>query len=350
MFKILKVMLGLILLIIILLAGLIGFGTLTRYRPADQELLFEARQHTVVPDTVTIRVISWNIGYAGLGDDMDFFYDGGKKMRTTPERTQENHQAIMHFLTQNSFMDFFFLQEVDVNSHRSYGINTLDSLKQHLPFHSHVLGLNYVSRFVPVPPTNPMGRVNSGIVTSSRAIPISAHRISFPGSYPWPGSLFNLNRCFLINRYLLSNGRELIIINTHNSAFDDGELRKLQMKYLRNTLQQEYEKGNYIIAGGDWNQCPPAFKPEFYFNHFDTLELMHLPTEYLEGWQWVYDPKVPTNRRLQTPYHPNTTLTTLIDFFLVSPNVEVLDIEGIHLDFKHSDHNPVQASFRLKNP
>ena len=72
-----------------------------------------------------------------------------------------------------------------------------------------------------------------------------------------------LDRCFMVNRYPLENGKELLVINTHNEAFDPGEIRKAQMAYLKEFLLSEYAKGNYIIAGGDWNMSPPDFKPEF---------------------------------------------------------------------------------------
>ncbi len=64
-------------------------------------------------------------------------------------------------------------------------------------------------------------------------------------------------------------------------------------------------------------------------------------------WKWVYANNVPTNRRVATPYDKSTTPTTVIDFFLVSPNIENISIENIDLDFQHSDHQPVKASFHL---
>ncbi|MBW2654762.1 MAG: endonuclease/exonuclease/phosphatase family protein, partial [Deltaproteobacteria bacterium] len=53
---------------------------------------------------------------------------------------------------------------------------------------------------------------------------------------------------------------------------------------------------------------------------------MDIENDYLSEWQWVYDQKIPTNRRLVAPYDQQTTLTTVIDFFLVSPNIEVKQV------------------------
>ena len=38
---------------------------------------------------------------------------------------------------------------------------------------------------------------------------------------------------------------------------DAGEGKLAQARQLREFLSQEYEKGNYVVAGGDWNQIFP---------------------------------------------------------------------------------------------
>lgn len=37
----------------------------------------------------------------------------------------------------------------------------------------------------------------------------------------------------------------------------------------------------------------------------------------------------------------------VIDGFIISPNVELLDVETLDLGFENSDHNPVIISFSL---
>lgn len=344
---IIKLVVYLVIVIAVILAGLILFGTLTMYRPAGRTLLMESPSPSQLSQSNPINLLTWNIGYGGLGDDMDFFYDGGSKTRSSRQRTLENQKAILEFLEDFSNSDFIFLQEVDQRARRSFYTDMTRSLQELFPSNTQTYAQNYMVRFVPVPFTAPMGYVDSGILTSSPWLAASSERISFPGNYPWPGRLFNLRRAMLVNRYQVDNGRQLVVINTHNSAFDDGSLRKLQMEFMKDFMIREYEMGNYVIAGGDWNQCPPGFEPRFEYNLFDTLELMYIPEDFLPGWQWVYDPTVPTNRRVIAPYDRSSTLTTLIDFFLISPNMQLEEVRGVHLDFKHSDHNPVIAKVRF---
>jgi hypothetical protein len=112
----------------------------------------------------------------------------------------------------------------------------------------------------------------------------------------------------------------------------------------------EYEKGNYVIAGGDWNMNPPGFNPAEIRNDSVFTVRHGVEDDYLPSqWQWVWDPIVPTNRDVSVSYKRKSTGTTLIDFFLASPNVEIIRVEGLHLGFEFSDHNPVMIRARLRN-
>jgi len=170
-----------------------------------------------------------------------------------------------------------------------------------------------------------------------------------PGQYAWPKQLFMLDRCFLVMRIPVNNGKELLIINTHNEAYDDGTIRDQQMNYLKAFLLKEYNKGNYIVVGGDWNQCPPGFTPRFDGEIFDTVNNKAIERDYLPAdWQWVYGSQIPTNRRLDIPYTRGLTLTTVIDFYLLSPNVRSMAVKTIDLSFENSDHQPVSLKIALQ--
>jgi exonuclease III len=41
------------------------------------------------------------------------------------------------------------------------------------------------------------------------------------------------------------------------------------------------------------------------------------------------------------------TFTTVIDYFLLSPNIELLEVKGIDEGFENSDHNPVSMRIKL---
>jgi hypothetical protein len=66
-----------------------------------------------------------------------------------------------------------------------------------------------------------------------------------------------------------------------------------------------------------------------------------------EKWIWAFDPSTPTNRDNAFPFEKGKTPTTILDYFLISPNVELLTAKNIDLGFKNSDHNPVYVKVRL---
>jgi exonuclease III len=344
-----KVLVYIVVFLVVMFGAFLLYFTLTDYQPAKTEVLAEKQS----PDRIgqdTLSMLIWNIGYAGLGDDMSFFYDGGSRVRTSRERVDQNLRSISEHLQQYRGVDFFLFQEVDVASKRSYHTDQFRSLHRSLGNYHGYFALNYRVQFIPIPLSSPMGKVTSGLATFSSYLPSRVVRYDFPGAYGWPKRLFMLDRCFMVSRYPLKNGKELILINTHNSAYDAGTLKKKEMERLRNFLLEAYEQGHYLIAGGDWNQFPPDIAsradrhPSLDLNRTSTVSKDFMP----EGWQWVYDATTPTNRALDKPYDKSSNPTAVIDYYLVSPNIEALEIKTHSLDFRHADHQPVFARFLLK--
>lgn len=347
--KILKIAGIIIAIPVVLFIVFLTYATLADYNPKEPIVVLENENVETLDNEKEFSLMLWNIGYCGLSADMDFFYDGGEQVRTSKEQTEKNLQAVTSFLKEKSSeIDFFLLQEVDIKAKRSYKINQHEAIEKTLPDYTSSFGTNYKVFFVPTPPTKPYGKVDAGLATYSKYVPAKSTRFQFPGNYAWPMGLFMLDRCFLENRYPLKNGKELIIINTHNSAYDDGTLKQQQNEYLKKHIMQEYQAGNYVIVGGDWNQCPPNFEPNFDGYKMDNQNRTNIASDYLVDWKWVYQNNVPTNRRVAEVYNKTTTLTTMIDFFVISPNIEEISVEGINLDFENSDHQPVVAKIKLK--
>jgi endonuclease/exonuclease/phosphatase family metal-dependent hydrolase len=346
--KILKFLLILIIVVVLGFIGLIVYALVSDYRPKEQESISRSEKPSILKDSLSLTLLTWNIGYAGLDKEMDFFFDGGTKVITPEKKCLENLNKIGSFLEKNDSIDFMFLQEVDRGSKRSYYQDEYDTILKKLNNHSPFFAKNYDVFFVPKPLSNPMGKVLSGIATFSKYTPASSTRFTFPGDFGFPTQLFWLDRCFLVTRYPLTNGKELVLINTHNEAFDEGDIRKAQMEYLKVFILNEYNKGNFIIAGGDWNQCPPDFKPAFQENQVNTGQMVMTSDFLPSGWKWVYDLTIPSNRTVIAAYDPATTTTTVIDFFLLSPNIESVSVRCIQLEFENSDHNPVIINVRLR--
>ncbi len=343
--KIAKILIAFILSLILLFGIFLIYSTLSNYSPQPIEKISES-EGNVINVYDTLNVFDWNLGYCGLGDDMSFFYDGGDKTRTSKPRTLENLRQIKRQIKNNDSIDFYLFQEVDKKSRRSFKTNQMDSISAILPNYSESFAINYKVAFVPMPPNNPLGKVLSGLASFSKYEPFKVSRYSFPANYDWPVGLFFLDRCFMVQRFYTSNGKELLIINTHNSAYDDGTLRKKQMQVIKGFLLDEYKKGNYILVGGDWNQSPPKHGKESVEGKEGRLTRISIAHDFMpQGWSWQYCEKTPTNRMINEAYKPGETVTTTIDFYLLSPNLQAVAQKNIDLQFKNSDHQPTLLSF-----
>ncbi len=348
--KFLKIILILVVLGAVWIAGNLLFGTITDFKP-EKEITLKVRGNAnAQPDSV-FTFINWNIGYGGLGENADFFYDGGKMVVSAEEDVNNYLNGIYGFLKANDSVDFFLLQEVDTLARRSYRINELTGISKQLPDHAYSFAVNYDVKFVPVPYTNPMGKVIAGLASFARFKPADAVRYGYDANFSWPQSIYFLDRCFLVHRIPLANGKEFLAINTHNSAYDKtGELKKREMEMLKEFVVKEFEKGNYVVVGGDWNQCPPGFDAKlFWKSDVDIAENANVDAAFMPaGWTWAYDNTVPTNRSLLFPLDLDKTDRTVIDYYLVSPNLEVQKLKNVDMQFKYSDHQPVFLSVRLK--
>lgn len=325
------------------------YAGVTEFDPDPETVIGSWSKPATIETNTTLSAITWNIGYAGLGSNMDFFYDDGNRVRDSYEQTVQNLDAIKSFIAEHDSYNFMFFQEVDMDSHRSYRINEFNQISDILQRPSSY-GINFQTSFVPIPVHNPIMGVMSCIATYSSVTPSKSTRYSYPGSFPAPSRWFNLKRCMLVSRFNVSNGKELVLINTHNSAFDDGELKSQEMEFMRAFATNEYQNGNYVIVGGDWNQSPPDFSlMTFAYNYVSpAFKLTNIDRSFMpEGWQWIFDSSTPSNRYLNMPYIDGETYVGILDFFLFSPNIKALECSTIDLRFKNSDHNPVTIKFQL---
>ena len=113
-------------------------------------------------------------------------------------------------------------------------------------------------------------------------------------------------------------------------------------------MQAEYEKGNYVIAGGDFNQEFPNEASYLRNGEEDWMPGIFDTSLLQKGWQIAVDSSVPTCRLLNKPYDGKSNTLYVIDGFLLSPNIELTSVETLELDFEFSDHNPVRMTAKLK--
>ncbi len=344
-----RLALGLVLAVVVLAVGLLGYLSVTEYNPSYAEAADRGsvnRSETIKDRS--FRLISFNTGYGALGEDADFFMDGGESVNPDSKETVEDNMEGIRRILNSSHADFIFLQEVDTDSDRSFEINQWLEYEHSLEEYESRFALNYSCSYVPYPLSERIGKVHSGLATYSLYDIVSATRYSLPNPFSWPTRVANLKRCLLLTRVPIEGSeQELVLINVHMEAYDDGEGKQKQTEQLLELIQAEYEKGNYVIAGGDFNQTFPGVRnyPIIDEELWTPGTLEGLPY----GWKYAFDKQTPTCRLLNQPYEPNSQGTQyyVIDGFIVSPNVNVDRVKTMDHDFEYSDHNPVILDFTL---
>lgn len=315
----------------------------------------------IMPINGEYSVITYNIGFGAYNHDFSFFMDAGVMLDDTPvygtmskalsrEVVLTNTNGAINAM-KNSPSDFYMFQEVDTESTRSHKVNQYEMLQGIGDEYSLTYGLNFHSAFLMYPLNDFHGTVNSGITTMSKYKVNSTSRYSFPVDLSFPNRFFDLDRCFILSRIPLDNDKELVMINLHMSAYDEGgTIRALQLAMLNTVLKAEYDKGNYVIAGGDFNHDIADS-----LNQFETTQkvpewvFVLTDNNLTEGYRFASPTNAPTCRSTDMPYTKGVNYTVIIDGFIVSDNVNIETVATIDLDFMYSDHNPVKLNFTLVN-
>ncbi|MBJ8325549.1 endonuclease/exonuclease/phosphatase family protein [Streptococcus pacificus] len=334
--------------------GLILFLTVTEFKPDEvTRIPLEKTVEKTVPKNKELSIVSFNMGFAGMGKESDFFMDGGKQVFPKDKGLVEKNLEGISEILQTIDADFTLLQEVDIDSRRSYGINEQDYLNQNVFDGKSLFAENYKVAFVPVP-FPPLGKMDSGLLTNSRYDVGEANRVSLTVPFKWPVRLANLKRCLLTTRLPIEGSdKELVLVNLHLEAYDDTGGRETQTRELINLMKEEYEKGNYVIAGGDFNQSLFPLE-ELPFELSDDIWKPGVLDDSIlpEGYQLLRDESLtPSCRSLHKIYDASSKDMAyyIIDGFIATPNVSVNQVETYQQDFEYSDHNPIVLDFMLND-
>lgn len=313
-----------------------------------------ARNYSTGEELVAVTA---NLGFGAYLPDFDFFMDGGsgsvaESAATVTESIEGSAEAIKKLRP-----DFVLFQEVDTDADRSHHVDELALLQKEFPSYASVFAQNYDSPFLAWPPMAPHGASKAGMATFSHFTVDSSLRRSLPISDSLTKFL-DLDRCYAITRFDGPDGRQLVVMNVHLSAYGaDESIMAAQRSMLYQDMAREYEAGNYVIVGGDFNHDMLGDSNGFFGNATQTEESWAKPFDFAsipEGFRapmreafeaGTFD-SAATCRDAGRPYD-GTNDRWVMDTFLCSDNVRVESCETLDLDFAYSDHNPVVLTFSL---
>ena len=118
---------------VLCVALLFLFLTIVEYRPKPVEDVPFTSNNEMLSKDKPYSIMSWNLGFAGLGKDEDFFMDGGKKSKPDSKKVVENYFAGIKKTIGSYESDILFVQEIDVKSARTYKINQVEATPKFHP-------------------------------------------------------------------------------------------------------------------------------------------------------------------------------------------------------------------------
>ena len=353
--KLLKAILIILAVAVLIVGGYFAYCFIDYYRLEDNielEVKNPVSAEAAVGEEYTI--ISHNVGFGAYSDDYSFFLDGGIYSRAfSKEAVYKNLGGALDVIAKLS-PELLLLQEVDIDATRSYHVDQRELVYDAMPGFASVFAQNYDSPYLLYPFNEPHGKSVAGLMTLSSFSVDSALRRSLPVETGFMKFL-DLDRCYSVTRIPAGDGKTLCLYNLHLSAYtSDGSIAVEQLKLLFTDIAAEYEAGNYIIAGGDFNKDLLGNSPEIFGGSGgeDQVWAQPFPFDMLpEGFSLVAplneEKPVASNRCADAPYDPKLAFMLTLDGFIVSDNVEVTGSDVIDEGFKFSDHNPVIMTFKL---
>lgn len=337
----------------------------------------EDMKYIQVQDNQTNRIVigtdysiaTFNIGFGAYSQGFSFFMDEGLmesgestkgeySRAYNKEEVENNTKGAISLVQNQALSDFYFFQEVDTDSSRSYYVDQSQMIRDSFSNYSSSFATNFHTGQLFYPLSEPIGKINSGIMTMSKYSVNYSIRRSLPVTNNFIEKFFDLDRCFMVTKVPIYNSnKELVLINAHLSAYDDGDIRTQQLAVLYEYINYEYNtKGNYVIVGGDFNHSL-AGDASVFKNKMQVPDwCKSLPDEYSEakfneiGFNINYDlsTTIGSCRDSSRYYEEGVNLEVILDGFITSANVLVKKVETIDGDFKNSDHNPVRIEFCLQ--
>ncbi len=347
---------ALLLALILIVGGYALYLVLSYYRIEDNKPLSVREGSGYVASVdVEYSALTYNIGFCAYLPDFGFFMDGGKESRAKSKESVLSTLSSINQLIEGFNADFIMLEEVDEKATRSYKVNQREIIENKFTAYDGVFACNYDSGYLFYPIFEPHGKSRAGMLTLSKYNIESqtAIRKSLPIETGFT-KFFDLDRCYSKSYVQVENGKKLVLFTAHLSAYtSDGKIANEQIKILTQDMQAEYEKGNYVICGGDFNKDLLGNSEEIFGRSGEGQTWAQpFPLEYLNGKDLTLvsslkeENPLPSCRNADGPYNDKQFVLT-VDGFLVSANVGVNDCYVANGDFLYSDHNPVMLKFVL---
>lgn len=351
--KIIKALLALVVTLVLAFSGWVYFTTFHPDEIEDIAIQSSADAPQLTPGQ-RVKVLSWNVQFMAGNANNHFFYDDGPDGWPDKATVDKVTADVAAFIAQQD-PDVVLLQEVDDLAKRTHMQDQTQMLLNALPQYT-VLNETFYWKADYLPHPNIKGRVGMKLVVLSKYKIDKATRVALPAitTDDIVTRQFNLKRAMQQVHLPIQGGNELVLINTHLSAFAKGsDTMERQIEKVMAQIETLGDNTPWVM-GGDFNLLPNDAALEAYTelrSHYNDqgTELVPLISAYPsmpalddinanpEPWFTYMSPSDPSRS-------PNRT----IDYIFYSPLVTKTGGEVLRGDAKPlSDHLPLVIEFTL---
>ena len=292
-----------------------------------------------------IRILSFNTAHAALGAEGSVAKEGGKNNRADTDTVLKNVRGIAEIINL-SLADVVFLQDVDLDSHRSRYVNQFTYYIQNGKY-SAAFSTSQKSRSQSISLFNK--KIDSGNMTLSRRKMDSALRVTLPKYSNGAKAFSKLPHLLISKMPIEGSDKFLYVINLDLEKYLDSASLKEQTEIAINYAKSLYTNGNYVVLGGSFYRSFDNSKNWYPLSEKNLWSPSDMSvTEVPSGWSLSFDKSVPTARILSAPYEYSEDRQVYVgDGFILSPNITVNMIATVDQEFRYSAHNPVLIDITL---
>ncbi len=195
----------------------------------------------------TMSIMTYNIGWlSGMTNNLPVERD--------TQLYNENLNRCIELLERDR-PNIIALQEIDIDSDRSFNMNQPDSLQKCLRYKYGSLALNWDKKYVPFPDYNPkyfFGKTISAqyVLSDLDVVENTFKRLRKPINAPFYYNAFYLDRLIQKTELKTKTGN-LMILNVHLEAFDE----ETRNEHIQKTIEEfnKYRKVMPTLLVGDFN-------------------------------------------------------------------------------------------------
>lgn len=350
-----KALLSFVLVLALLMVHFLAITTqnfVHRYERKERQAVLQL--NNINPEELdvnkTFRLTTYHLNQGLLSATQKLPFSFGNETQFLPlEKVKENLDGSIQLLRESQ-SDFFFLQGIEVNSHRTYQLNFLDYLSKHF---SVGFAFAYTQKTTHYPWLSlALGEgqsLQSGMATFSPFAIEKTEGISLENDKAWwDFSSWQAEKATLLRSefFLPNTERKLVLLQFFLPASLSEDAFATALKRLGTVFEEEKKQGHLVLAGGNFGKPLANIENRLHYGEKELLSLIF--AENRTDIKTAFAEQGNTAREKFSPYVAGQSATYIEDAFFFTSGVEVQACRVLSTTFSYSANEVLQVEFQLK--